>query len=541
MQISPTAYLTKQVSRFTTNSSTGTDFDAIFDTVQKTSAKHRDNQNQVKEKARQSYHDEVASIKKLPISSDDFSAIEKKLEKAGVQKETLKRLQDQAEDQSLTWDSLFGILEQTAKFEFKPEVDTLSPDAQNRISSFLQQAGVDPTQTHDILKDLQAGKTDKAWNNISDALKNADGTTELAITEEELLALGKGLQLDSNTLAKLKGMVTGPNSTMNSTDLKQLAALLDSSIDAQSATGEKLLEEIKQQLNPLIAKAIENGDKASSGIHATKEENAAQILRADQATEKSLGFMHSVNSKESATQAQPTTQTANTQNGQATATAAAVSGAAGAAGGGATGSDADSSSFSNQNGTGNTWMNFFNNIVVADPASLGQSTTATMTDLLNQNISLKQTNATILEQIQNGVFKSLRSGVSQLSLKIDAADLGPLTVLVSTKNGEVAASIRTENPEAAKTVQENMHTLRASLEAHGLKVEKLDVQSGAHNHLNDQGWNDAEQHNAQQEAQQRFMAKQHFRQLKDTKDDLINGNTLEQQLTSSQSGLYLVA
>ncbi|MFA9395020.1 MAG: flagellar hook-length control protein FliK [Halodesulfovibrio sp.] len=538
MQISPTAYLAKQVSRITTNSSAGTDFDAIFDTVQKNSAKYRDNYTQAKEKVRQSFNDEVASIKKLPISADDFSAIEKKLEKAGVQKETLERLQEQAEDQSLTWDSLFGILEQTAKFEFKPEVDTLSPDAQNRISSFLQQAGVDPTQTHDILKDLQAGKTDKAWNSISDVLKNADGTTELAITEEELLALGKGLQLDSNTLAKLKGMVTGPNSTMNSTDLKQLAALLDSSIDAQSATGEKLLEEIKQQLNPLIAKAIENSDKASSGIHATKEESAAQILRADQATEKSLGFMQSVNSKESTTQAQPTANTADTQNGQATATAAAVAGAAGA---GSAGSDADSSPNSNQNGTGNTWMNFFNNIVVADPGSLGQSTTATMTDLLNQNVSMKQTNATILEQIQNGVFRSLRSGVSQLSLKIDAADLGPLTVLVSTKNGEVAASIRTENPEAAKAVQENMHTLRASLEAHGLKVEKLDVQSGTQNHLNDQGWNDAEQHNAQQEAQQRFMAKQQFRQLKDTKEDLINGNTLEQQSASSQSGLYLVA
>ncbi|WP_027362221.1 flagellar hook-length control protein FliK [Halodesulfovibrio aestuarii] len=538
MHISPTAYLKKQASSITTNSSTGTGFNAIFETIQKNSEKSYAECKQTTKRAMQSVHKNLSSLKKLSISSDDFSDIEKKLEKAGVQKETLKRLQEQAENSSLTWDNLIGILEQTAQFDVTPEAISLSPDEQNQISSFLQQIGIDPAKSHDILADLQSGDTEKAWNSITDLLKNADATTELSITQEELLALGKGLQLDSNTLAKLKAMITDADSTMDSTDLKQLAALLDSSVEAQNTSGGDLLKEIKQQLNPLIAKAIQGNEVSSADMHASTEENATQILRTDQATEKGLGFMSSVNSKEGTTQTQSATNIAEEQNGQNTTTAAAV-----ASTDGTDTNDSDAGSLPNntQSGSGNSWMNFLNNVAVADTSSLGQSTTATMTDFLNQNASLKQTSTTILDQIQSGVFKSLRSGISQLSLKLDAADLGPVNVLVSTKSGEVAASIRTENPEAAKALQENMHVLRASLEAQGLKVEKLDVQTGPDNHLNDQGWNDAEQHNAQQEAQQRFLAKQHFRQLKDTKQDLINGTALPQQSASLQSGLNLVA
>ncbi|SHI79656.1 flagellar hook-length control protein FliK [Halodesulfovibrio aestuarii] len=538
MHISPTAYLKKQASSITTNSSTGTGFNAIFESIQKNSEKSHAECKQATKKAMQSVHKNLSSLKKLSISSDDFSDIEKKLEKAGVQKETLKRLQEQAENSSLTWDNLIGILEQTAQFDVTPEAISLSPDEQNQISSFLQQIGIDPAKSHDILADLQSGDTEKAWNSITDLLKNADATTELSITQEELLALGKGLQLDSNTLAKLKAMITDADSTMDSTDLKQLAALLDSSVEAQNTSGGDLLKEIKQQLNPLIAKAIQGNEVSSADMHASTEENATQILRTDQATEKGLGFMSSVNSKEGTTQTQSATNIAEEQNGQNTTTAAAV-----ASTDGTDTNDSDAGSLPNntQSGSGNSWMNFLNNVAVADTSSLGQSTTATMTDFLNQNASLKQTSTTILDQIQSGVFKSLRSGISQLSLKLDAADLGPVNVLVSTKSGEVAASIRTENPEAAKALQENMHVLRASLEAQGLKVEKLDVQTGPDNHLNDQGWNDAEQHNAQQEAQQRFLAKQHFRQLKDTKQDLINGTALPQQSASLQSGLNLVA
>ncbi|WP_290919807.1 flagellar hook-length control protein FliK [Halodesulfovibrio sp.] len=535
MQISPTAYLAKQASNFTSFKSSGTDFNDIFETVQKNNEKYRTSNNTAN-KAAKSFRDDLASLKNLPINADDFSDVEETLEKAGVQQDAIKRLKDQVEKQSLTWDGLFGMLEQTAKFDFTPEAITLTPGTQNSISSFLQQVGADPTQTHDILADLQAGKTDKAWSAISDILKGANGSTELSITQEELAALGKGLQLDSNTIAKLKGMLNEANSKIDSTDLKQLAALLDSSIDSQNASGEKLLNELKKQLNPLIAKALEGKDKVSAGVHATKEENATQILRTDQATEKSLGFMASANSKESGGHVQPVTTSSEPTSGQATITAAAVATAAGAE---SAGSDANSL-FNNQNGSGNTWMNFFNNAVMADTGALGQSTT-NVTDFLSQNPALSKTNASILEQIQSGVFRSLRNGVSQLSLKIDAADLGPVTLLVSTKSGEVAASIRTDNPEAAKAVQENIHLLRASLESQGLKVEKLDVQTGAHNNLNGQNWNDAEQHNAQQEAQQRFLAKQHFRQLKDTKEDLLNGAVLQQQTASSQSGLYLVA
>lgn len=535
MQISPTAYIEKQVNTIANTKTMGVGFGAIFDTVQKNSTKQKAKATQARVKAAESARATMAALKKIAINKDDYKAIQEKLEKAGVSKEALNRLQDQAEDNDLTWDGLFGILEQAAKLESAPKAMSISPDAENKISSFLQQVGLDPSQSRDILADIKDGNTDNAWKAISEAIKKAAPNAELAITKEELHALGKGLQLDNNTLAKLESLILSADSKMGSSELKQLTALLDSSINAQNASGEKLLEEIKQQLNPLIAKALENSDKVSSGIHATNEENAAKILRADQATEKGLGFAHSVNSKGDA-QGQPTSAEANNKSTAITATA--VVGAANSESADANGNSLQSG---NHNHSGSPWMNFFNNGSMAvNTAATGQ-VDSTAPNFFSQSIATRHASNSIIEQIQNGVFRSLRNGVSQLSLKLNASDFGPVSVLVSTKSGEVAASIHAENPEIAKALHENMHTLRTSLESQGLKVDKLEIQTGSQQNLSHQGWNSTDQHNAQQQAHQRFLAKQQLRQLKNTKQDLINGNTLLQQARQSHSKLYLVA
>lgn len=535
MQISPSAYITEQVQNVASNSAVSTGFGAIFDAVQKTSAQYQE----AHDTAVKSTHDNLTAVKDLPINDEDYKAIEKKLEEAGVEKETLKRLKEEVDKESLTWDNLLETLKQTAQINSAPKATELTQDTQNKISSILTQAGLSPNKTSDVLADLEAGNTKRAWETISEALKNLNGNATLSITKDELAALGKGLQLDNNALAKLQSLLSGSEGTMNSSGIKQLTALLDSSVAAQNASGEKLLEEVKQQLNPLIANALENGGKLSAKNRASNEEDATRILRADKATQKGLGFMPSANSKEVATESTTSSTKSGNAGKEATASADAIANASESA---STNADADSLLGGKQNNSKSSWMNFFNNTALADGATSGQPSTSPAQNVAGQAVSLKQASTNILEQIQNGVFRSLRNGVNQLSLKLNTADFGPVAVLVSTKSGEVAAKIRTDNPEVAKTLQDNMHTLRASLEAQGLKVEKLDVQTGMQNHLqNNNSWDTPDQHNAQQEAHQRFLAKQQFRQLKDTKQDLVQGTTTIQQASHSSNRVYLVA
>lgn len=531
MQISPTAFISRSISAVSNQSFEDSGFDSILKTLQDSSNDRRDTQDRSKAVANRYSLDNFTALKDLPLSEDDFSNVEKSLKKAGVEDETLRDLKRQAEEQALTWGNLITTIEQVKGADFSPQAIELTPATQNNISSLLQQLGVTPEASHDVIKQMEAGNTSKAWDIIANALKATGDSAELAITKKELAALGHGLQLDQNTIAKLKGILSGPNAALGKAELNQLAAQLNSAIEAQNSTADKLLTELKNILNPQLANAVTaNGNSTSADMHASNKENAAQILRADQATKKGLGFSASANTKESA-QHSTTSQNSHTVSAEAVSSATESS-------------SADSESFfkGQQEGGKNSWIQFFDNAAAANTnTATGQPTGAATNSFLQQNTQLKHAATSFLEQIQSGVMRSMQNGVNQLSLKLNPADLGPLAVMVSVKSKEVTATIRAENPDAARALHENAHTLRASLEAQGLKVDKLDIQTGLQNNLNDKGWNSADQHNAQQQAQQRLLAKQHMRSLKDTKQDLLNGAILQQQQASRPDGVYLIA
>ena len=535
MQISPTAFISQRASAAFNQSFGDSGFDSVLKTLQDNSNDRRAAKDQPKATNSRYSFDNYASLDELTFSKEDFSNVEKSLKKAGVTEETLRTLKQQAEDQSLTWGEMLSVIEQAKEADFSPQPIELAPDTENQISSLLQQLGITPEDSHDVISQMEAGNTSKAWDIIANALKATGSNSELAITKEELAALGQGLQLDQNAIAKLTGILSEAEATLGKAELNQLAAQLNSAVEAQNSSADKLLTELRNILSPQLANAVDaNGNKISADMHASNEEKATQILRTDQATEKGLGFVNSVNSKES-TSAQPQQNTTNQNPNVATAEAVAST-----TGSESTGSE---SFFEGQQENGkNNWMQFFDKITVANAApTTGQPIGTVLDSFLQQSTPLKQAATSFLDQVQAGVFRSMQNGVNQLSLKLNPADLGPLSVMVSVRSKEVTATVRAENPEAAKAIHENIHTLRASLEAQGLKVDKLDVQTGLQNNLNDKGWNSADQHNAQQEAQQRLLAKQHMRSLKDTKQDLINGAVLQQQNVSHSDGVYLIA
>lgn len=113
----------------------------------------------------------------------------------------------------------------------------------------------------------------------------------------------------------------------------------------------------------------------------------------------------------------------------------------------------------------------------------------------------------IFQQVQTGLLKNHANGTTQLTLQLDPKDLGQLSLILTSREGEIRATIRAENAETASVLSEQLESLRATLEEQGLKVAELEVKTGLHNETGQQHWQGTQDHNQRYEADQRARMK----------------------------------
>lgn len=113
----------------------------------------------------------------------------------------------------------------------------------------------------------------------------------------------------------------------------------------------------------------------------------------------------------------------------------------------------------------------------------------------------------IFSQVEQGMLRQLQDGSRQMTLHLDPAELGQLTLVLSVKGGEVRALIRAENPETTALLSEQMQQLRQTLEEQGLKVAQLDVETQLPQDTTRDQWSGMTNFNQEQELreQARFL------------------------------------
>ncbi|QLA19465.1 hypothetical protein GD604_06775 [Desulfolutivibrio sulfoxidireducens] len=100
----------------------------------------------------------------------------------------------------------------------------------------------------------------------------------------------------------------------------------------------------------------------------------------------------------------------------------------------------------------------------------------------------------VLRQVENGMLKNLGQGGHRITLNLTPEDLGAVNVMLTVRDKDVQAVIRTDTPEAAKIIGEQLAKVRESLEQQGLKVTKLEVQTGLAGQ-DQSSWQGADSHN----------------------------------------------
>ena len=147
----------------------------------------------------------------------------------------------------------------------------------------------------------------------------------------------------------------------------------------------------------------------------------------------------------------------------------------------------------------------------------------------------------IFSQVEQGLLQSAQNGGQRLTLQLNPGELGQVTVVLSVHQGEVKATIRAENQDSADVLRAQLAELRTSLEAEGLKVKELDVQTGLSEQSLADRW-DSQEHNLMRDTSER----DRLLRLSRIRRETAGGNGGEQHLEQSPgraeaSGLHVVA
>lgn len=169
-----------------------------------------------------------------------------------------------------------------------------------------------------------------------------------------------------------------------------------------------------------------------------------------------------------------------------------------------------------------------------------QNSQAQVQQRLNSPASTR--NAEVYKQVESGAFKNLGQGVKQLVIRLDPIELGQVSVILQVRGKEVQAVLRTSNQETSVALNEQLSQLRTQLEAQGLKVGKLEVQTQLADGQDQSQWQGAESHNRYQENREFAMSAKRWRTLDRLSPDLVRDvQNSPQREKLSQSGLDIFA
>eukprot|EP01022_Parablepharisma_sp_SALTPOND_P012539 TRINITY_DN16168_c0_g1_i1.p2 TRINITY_DN16168_c0_g1~~TRINITY_DN16168_c0_g1_i1.p2 ORF type:complete len:804 (-),score=186.42 TRINITY_DN16168_c0_g1_i1:3087-5498(-) len=539
------------------------------------------------------------------VSQEDFADLRGELEKYGLNKQDIADLEERVtSDEGITWRELMNqVTLMTAQNSGGQSLDV---ESKRLLTGFLGRLGFNEGEVKDIVADLDEDKLDAAWQKISAKIATLSPDKTLNVSSDEIKALAKAFNVpgtDKGTLAAF--FAGGGKLSLNAAGLQNLLIMLKQASVGQAATpgegSEKTSKSINEKLQDAISKAMERaGRDELASNHETKTASQSKVLIKKAAEEnhgEAAGRVSRPDGKEAgnAETKHLFKDVEQGKDGDAVKNNAAAEQAKGEGKHGdelaATKKAADAASdrhakeraeateaFQNKsqnanqgNGDGksfsgdantrsnDSWTDFWNKVAKGEASPEKSTEFATV---VNNNQTEARATATAeraaqafrrdgnlarqtMRNLEQAFMKNLGEGQRQLTLRLDPPQMGRVAVLLTVKNNEVSATLRTEKHETGHMLAEQLQQLRHSLEQQGLKVQKLDVQTQMNNDGNQQGWLGMDGHNMAREQHTRQQTLKAWKQMRggaETQEmlahDVQHGNVQEQ---ISQGGLHLIA
>ncbi|WP_319778610.1 flagellar hook-length control protein FliK [Maridesulfovibrio sp.] len=478
----------------------------------------------------------------LTVSREDWKDIKKELEEYGLDDKDIADLEEKVmSENGITYGQLVAELSSMMK---TMKGINLSPVQEQNLNSIFTQLGFSPDESKGLLASIRQGKLGDVVEKMQAKLASMSDTDKLQLSADEAKTLTDLLKLKGNVGNKVAGLLTANGATV--ADFKKGFSALKTALAQQQATQDakdlKLVKSVADSLHSAM-------EKASDQSPSTMRMASAEVISDSMGVSKEIGDgarqdarNNGENSSRNGSDLKGEGNSGKQQAGQ---------------GDGKSGNRHWLEELLSDSDDQDSWNDFFGKL---SDESVGKGEGSLNGNIFGNGFGTLQSavksaqagkvdtmwektaRSNILEQVQEGVFKNLGQGRNQLTLKLNPHDLGTVNVMLQVKNKDVQATIRAENPDTAKVLAEQLDVVKKALEEQGLKVEKLEVQTGIADSQTDTSWKNAEDHNSAQYQGMMSEMRKRWQTLRQ------EGTSLAQEMQSvdhkaqiSPSGLYIVA
>ncbi len=479
----------------------------------------------------------------MKVSREEWDEIKEELKEYGMDSKDINDLEEKVlSENGLTFGQLVSELSDMMKG--LKGID-LTPYQEQNLNSIFTKLGFTPDESKSLLASIRQGNLGNVVEKMQEKLAAMSDSQKIQFSEEETSTLSGLFKLSGEDGKKIAQLFSAEGAT--AADLKKGFAVLKDALvkmqNAQDAKDLRLVKTVADSLRDTMQKASDqspsafrmaSADVISDSMGAAKEVGESVKQTVDNAGQNANG------SRDNKGQASDSGQGQNK------------------------GMDADSkdskhwlSQMLSDSKDVDSWTGFFSKLTDESASGLdgklnGNIFGNAMGTLQNAAKSAQAGKANsmwentarsnVLDQLQEGAFKNLGQGRKQLTLQLNPHDLGTVNVMLQVKNKDVQAVIRAENPDTAKVIAEQLEVVKQALEEQGLKVEKLEVQTGIADRDTQNSWQNAQDHNHAQ--YQEFMSemRQRWKTLRQEGSSLAQEmHSVEQTAAISGNGLYVVA
>lgn len=462
------------------------------------------------------------------IGGDTGSALSEELRKRNVSEETVGKLETLlASGSPATIGTIFSTLSGKGRYTEK-----LDDDEAATFKTALAKLGFGKEELDELTALSDEGDAKTLWGRIAARLERLEGTIEL--TKGDWAALLKGLDASANTLtglaaffaaddqlsltrADLKTMLTGYRAELSERETATAHAreeMRDAMVQALAASkakqrSEPVNDSRGSRRSEQSESLMQNSVRKNTGVDDLKREGHFEgEAQTEDDAEADPAFESPTNGKSRSERILATNEP--TGNGKETTAA----------------KPADTPQ-----------PKIFSNVTVAPDMQ-----TASQTGQPPSAAQAQNNRQEIFAQVEQGLLQSALNGGQRLTLQLNPAELGQVTVVLSVHQGEVKAAIRAENQDSADILRSQLADLKASLEAEGLKVKELDVQTGLSEQSLADRWDGHREHNMMRDATERDRMLRLTRIRREAADERGGWQRLEPApVGSGASGLHVVA
>lgn len=464
------------------------------------------------------------------MTQDDFDEVKDDLEEYGLSEAEISEIEEEINsEEGMTWGQFVSHV--ADKMDSMREVE-LSDEQKDNLDTFFAKFGFSPQESAKLISQLENGEHAKVMAAMKAKLDNMPDGKQMLLTSDEVEAFSAAMNFSKEFTSQIKEAM-GKNTLPK--DLKEAFTLIRQEMAD--------MDEKDRDLVKAVGKAFVRSmhDKTKETSAATNVDEAVDLkprVNADDAKAQAKdAFKDAVDDRKEAMADANTHKSENKANSDK--------------------AQADMFEQPQDESADNTWNNFFGKLS-EDNAQAGRNQFQAKTDniesLLRAGLSEAAANNTkskawekiaapkVMQQVENAFIKNLADGTKQLTLQLTPENLGKLSIMLQVNGNEVNAVIKAENADAARVIADNLDIIKSSLEDQGLKVEKLEVQTGLTGNQSGHDWAGQEQHNLARDREAMIAMRNHMKQMRGESEGLAQDmQNLREQAINADQGLHVIA